>query len=793
MIKNYLTTAWRALTKNKLFSFINIFGLALSMSVCMMVLVRIVDNFSYDNFHPQASNVYRINSTVIMNEGNKVDLATTPLPLLSQLEPDTHLIRKSVSLYPAINGDATDGVKSLPVHGAFTQPAFMEVFGFHLKYGDAASVLSAPFTVVLSQRTAEKFFGDTDPLGKTIELGELGMFQVTGVMETPPSKSHISFDVLASASTIVALEQSKKLPSLLEEWDTFEKTYTYVLTYPDVRHESIEQVLNDIAIKLNQQSQGAQISFNAQPLNRITPGWTQRYHETSRGTSWSKLFAEVGIALVILVAACFNYTNLSIARALTRGKEVGIRKLSGAVRWQIFAQYIVEAVIIALFALSLAHLLLAFILEFKPFNDGYEMIPDVGISVEVFLLFLLFAIVAGVMAGAMPAWILSSFKPARVLRNIGTEKIIGGLPMRKALMIFQFSLSLVVIIFLTAFYKQFTFIGTTDPGFSQQNLLVVPFSGSADVIKSRFSQISGVEKIGFTSAYFGKRNNQSIALHQLGSQNHHQFGQYSVDAELINAMHLTIVAGENFKNSFQQRSDILITEKAARLLGYPIPADAIGTKYILNDSTHALVRGVIKDFHNRHVGDDFEPLVFSYNPNGFREMLIEVDPSSKAEIRERLATAWKQVYNDHAFTPAWFDLEVREQNSQTASISLLGFLAFMTVTIATLGLLGLVVYTVETRRKEISIRKIVGASVAQIMFLLSSGYTKLLLIAGAIGIPAGYFLSQFFLMAFANRVPFGFQSLALSFLILLVIGLATILSQTFRASSENPSQNLRSE
>jgi putative ABC transport system permease protein len=794
MIKNYILIGWRSLLKNRLFSFINIFGLALSMSLCMMVLLRIIDNFSYDTFHPAPEQTYRILSGIAMTNGNRINLATTPMPLKETLEQDSGFISEVVSLYPALRDDVSDGVMELPVNGAFTQPAFFRIFGFTLKHGNTNTALLQPNSIVLSEATARKFFGEVNPVGKLLVLKNLGAFQITGVMNASPEKSHIHYEAYASASSIVQLEKENRLPSKLDQWDTFENAYTYVRLRDNIPESVLSGKLEAIANTLNQESKNATISFSPQSISSITPGWTQLYHETSRGSSWGKLIAEVSIALIILISACFNYTNLSIARALTRGKEVGIRKLSGAARWQIFAQYTIEAVMISLFALCLAQVFLAFILEYKPFNAGYEMVPDIGLSFKVLIIFVAFAFFAGIMAGAMPAWILSAFKPINVLRGILTRNILGNLSLRKVLMVFQFSLSLIILVFLHAFYKQFEFMGSADGGFERKNIVVIPFNGNPDILKAELNRVSGVESIALTSDHFGKYVSGNVALyHDRDLKNANQLNYYYADAEFFNMMKLEIMAGENFTSVEQAERFIIINEKAAAYLGYQVPSAAVGEKFYLADSSEVEIRGVVKNFYHRSVGHNIESLVFRNRSAGFREVLLRVESSAQENIHERLESAWKKVYPDQPFSYTWLDKKIAELNDPSADISLLGFLALMTVSIASLGLLGLVVYTVETRKKEISIRKIVGASVTRIMVLLSKSYIVLLMISGIIALPGGYFLSELFLMNFANRIPLGVASLVSSFALLLLIGLITILSQTFKASTENPSKNLRSE
>lgn len=792
MLKNYILIAWRSLLKNRLFSFINIAGLALSMPVCMIVLIRIMDGLSYDDFHPHADRIYRVISEMEMENG-KWELATTPLPLSQTLSKDSMIFEHITNLYPAIHDHMQEGVREFEIHGAFTQPSFFELFGFTLKYGDPASALVEPNSLVLTEATAEKFYGETNPVGKMITLRNLGTFQITGVLNKPPGKSHITYAVLASASSVIQLEKDGRLPKKYEQRDTFENGYTYVKLKNGGYKEAFIKVLANLSSEINKAAEKKVFHFKPQNLSSITPSRPNIIHEISRGPSLSSLMAEAGIVLIILISACFNYTNLSIARALTRGKEVGIRKLSGAQRWQIFAQYITESVVIAFMALCIAGFILGFILEYKPFNDGYEMVPAVTLNLPILIVFVAFTVVAGIMAGAMPAWILSAFKPVKVLRNIGSEKLMGNLSLRKFLIVFQFALSLVIMVFLSAFYNQFDFLAKAETGFNRDNILTVPISGNKDIVASAFSGISGVKRTGFTSDPFGSRPSGTISGSAQRNGERLKMNYYYCDGTLVDLMGLELIAGNNLNPSKNAEQDVLLNERAVQALGYKNAGSAVGEIIYFQDSVPVQIQGVIRDFYDQGYGNMIQPIALRNISSGYKYITIEVEASAQTSIVSRLEKEWKKIYPDDAFTYSWLDKKLNEGNDQSAQNSLLGFLAFMSITIASLGLLGLVVYTVETRRKEISVRKIVGASIQQLIFLLSGGFIILLIVSGIIALPIGFILSEMFLMNFVNRVPFGMGELMLCFGLLLSIGLITILSQTYKASIENPSKNLRSE
>jgi putative ABC transport system permease protein len=772
MLKNYILIAWRSLLKNQLFSFINIFGLALSMSLCMIVLITIVDAFEYDNFHRGKENIYRVVSQITDRQGNSWKMASSPLPLKEALRGDSGQEDMTL-LYPAIHTLAKDDYREFDVRGVFIEPDFFDLFGFTLNSG-TASILSEPGRLLISQSLAEKFYGNASAVGKIINLGRLGEFEVSGVVATPPSKSHIKYDVFVSMATVPSLERSKVLPAKLDAWNSVEHGYLYLRIENETSKQSIENRLNSIAREINQAASNNDaatknnIRFELQTLSSITPGRPNFYNEIGRGPSWGTLLAQGGIGLIILLAACFNYTNLSLARALTRGKEVGIRKLSGAKRWQIFAQYITESILLALFALLLANLILTPILEFKPFNSGYEMVPSVVINFKLFIIFLLFSVFAGLLAGALPAWILSAFRPARILRGIGSEKLMGNLSFRKILMVFQFSLSLIILIFLSVFYQQFDFMENADLGYNHNNIVLIPTGKDPAVTENSFNKLSGINQTGFTSGNFGngtqvKASRQSFDQQSISMETYHCTSSWIAITELQN------VAGSN---EFINSSSVIVNEKAAIALGFKNPSEAIGSVIYLGDSTATTITGVVADFYSRGYGNSVQPILLQRGEGGLKYIAVRAQSVNPTVIAS-LEREWKKQNMLHQFEYVWLDEDMRARHDQSSEISLMGFLAFMTVTIALLGQLGLVVYTIETRRKEISIRKIVGATVQQIIGLLSGSFVKLLMLSGAIALPLGYMLGTLFLMNFVNRVGISLLSLIACFTLLLMAGLMT--------------------
>lgn len=758
----------------------------------MIVIYNTVAELGYDRFHPYPERTYRVLSDLRNAKGNGWKLASTPLPLRDLLAAEKGVVEDAVSLYPALKGTAGDGNKEITINGAFTTPSFFRIFGFALNKGNTATALQQPNSIVLSYETAQRFFGSTAPIGKMISIGKMGNFQVTGVLQPRTEKSHIAFDAYASAGTIPQLEKNGLLPEKSLNWDTYADAYTYVLLQPGVKRSTLEGLLNRIVSGVNQDPSQGSIRFPVQSLTGITPSWDDIYNDIGGGSGWPKLLGALGVGLIILVSACFNYTNLSIARSLTRAREVGIRKVSGATRSQLFAQYILEAVLISLLALGLSYLLLVLFRRSGIFNVDYENIPELVLTWKVLLVFLGFSLFTGLLAGTLPAWILSSFKPAEVLKSMPSWKVFGKINLRKSLIVFQLSLSLVVIIFLFAFYRQFHFMATTDPGFNAENILSIQLQGNKEqLLKQELAALSGTTAVSAASGNLGLHRGDRMTLSVSKEKGSAEMNYYNVDSAFLPMMGLKLVAGSNFGGQ-QALPQLLLNEQAVLNLGFLSPEAAVDKLLWLNDTVQAQVRGVVRDFHYEQLGRAIAPLAFRTEPGNYSLVNVKVH-ADKEKFLQQVKAGWEKLYPGQPLQTSWLQETLYRRNAKWGDISFLGYLALMTVVIAVLGLLALVIYATALRRKEIGVRKVMGAGVGSLVILLSRGFLRLLLIAGCIALPIGYLLSNLFLQNFPLRISFGIGSLVLCFGLLLLIGLMAIISQTWRAALMNPTRSLKND
>jgi putative ABC transport system permease protein len=797
MLKNYFKIAVRSLFRNGLFTFINIFGLALSMSIGLLVLMRLKDRMNYDRFHPHSERTYRIITQATNKQGNTVEFASSPLPLATTLSANYNLADGIARLYAPGKKTVIAAKKTLSINTAFTEPAFFTLFGFALKQGDAGTALQEPNSIVLSRETALKFFGRDNVIGQTIQFESWGNFLITGVLSDAKGKSHIDFDAYTSMSSIPVLEKTGKLPALLDQWNNLTGCYTYIQVKKGITEHQLNQAIGQVAgnlMKTVKRTGRENLSFETQPLQKIILGkeLMNNLGDTgSRGKTWS----EVIIAFIILLMACFNYTNLSIARSLKRGKEIGIRKVAGAIRHQVFMQFIIESLFTALLSLGLAYVILQLIMDYAPFAS--EMIPPgAAIDLHLFGWFLLFSLFAGLLAGVIPAWALSAFKPVDVLKNLTTIRLFGGDRFRKALTVTQFSISLMIVIFTSIFSRQFHYMATADPGFRRDNVLNISLNGSGYyVLNNAITRVHGVEQVSASSDLPGRFDNDHCLVKPEPGSEPIQMDYMDTDAGFIGTMGLRLLAGSTFPTSGTDIREqyVVVNEKALQVLKVRAPADAIGRLLWINDTAQVQIIGVIKDFYSRGLDMPLSPLLLRNRSTQFNYLNVHAATTQHKELIAAIEKTWKTNNPDQPLQYSWLKEELYEQKSGWGTVSMLGFLAIIAITIACLGLLGMVMYTTETRRKEIGIRKVMGAGVYTIMLLLSKGYLKLVVIAGAIALPVSYMAGWLFLNIFANRISIGAGMLAGSFMGLLLLVILTIGIRIYRMAATNPVNSLRTE
>ncbi|MFN0212944.1 MAG: ABC transporter permease [Saprospiraceae bacterium] len=801
MINSYLTVAFRNLFKNRLYSAINIFGLALSMSVSLLILLLIQDAYQYDTFHPDGERVFRINTEAFRKGGGSESYASSPFPVGEVLEKGFSQVEACARFVRHLNGEVKGGGKILGLSGMFAEPSFFQIFGFSLLEGNAATALQEPFSIVLTEKSADKFFPRESALGKTLEIRGYGPFKVTGVLAAFPGKTHFEFEALASASSIPALEKSEALSPVSENWNDYYGTYTYLRLRPGASVKETEAALAAISkteyASKTLESRDATYRFYLQPLNAITPGEVLS-NSMGRGLPAMLLWFLSALATVIMLSACFNYTNLTLARALSRAREIGVRKVVGASRGQIFGQMLGEGVVTSIFALVLGWFLMK--LWQPAFNSlSFTEFSDVSVkeNTVTVIWFIFFGIAVGLIAGLLPALALSKISPVSVLRKLEGIRFFKRVGLRKVLLVTQFAVSLLFIIMVTVISKQIGHITNMDYGFKTAQILNIPLLGqSPEKIIPALSAVPGVERISAASHTMGTWEDSSSDVRCEPGAEPEGVRDYFVDKNFAENLELSFIAGENFPEDpvAGRESFLVVNEQFLQHFKLGTPAEAIGKQVLLGDSTRVSLRGVVKDFLFKPAVYAPEPLMLRNDPAQWQMLHVKIAPGNPETTVVALQRAWSQVVPERPMESEFYDQTMRENYANMKDIlGIIGFFGLLGIAIAAFGLLGMATYTVETRAKEVSLRKVMGASGPDLVMLLSRNFLKLLLIATLIATPLAWFLGLQFLNLFAFRTTLGIAAILPGILLLFGIGALTIGSQTIRAALANPIKNLRSE
>lgn len=786
MFKNYLKVAVRNLYQYRYFSVLNAFGLAIGMSISLLLISMYSYVSTYDNFHTEKENIYSI--TARRTEGvDQFDLASSPAALGDKLREEFSGLREVVRVNSTFNGQVKTDKENIPLTGYYADANFFSVFSFDMLEGNPFTVLAKPRTLVLTESAAVKLFGGHHVVGKQIEMEGLGYFEVTGLMKDHPKNTHMEFEAIASYSTL-----PPPAAGVEQQWSDFANQYVYVLLGAQTSAEELQQYLARTAHEVYKNTV-VKVTFNPLNLDEIVTTDLRN----SIGPQWELSgFVVFGvIALIILLPGCFNYTNISIARALKRSKEIGLRKTMGGVKNQIFFQFITETVVITLIALVGALLIFMMIrTEFQSMLVEASAL-DLSLSVRMVIAFILFALLVGLLAGVFPALYFAGLNPIQALRSQTAQKGFSAMRLRKGLTIFQFGLSFCFIVCMIVFSRQYNTLLNFDFGFQRENIINVELKqANSALLKTEFAKLSPVQAVALSSGSLGISSSRTWLQHTHSSDSI-EVNQLFVDPDYFTVFNLQLIEGRLFPSDNWQREQFLIVNEAfLKANQIETPGDAISRTY-LADGQELSVLGVLKDFHYAPPGVPIGSFVFRMNPSQFTQANLSADVADVYATFSTLEKTWKTVSAREPFEAAFFNDELNEAYvSYRALLKMAGFLGLLAITISVLGLLGMVVYTSETRVKEVSIRKVLGASAMTLTVLLSKDYLKLILWAILFALPVAYFVFE----VVFSRIP-GYQvnltilDMVLSTLALLAIGLATITSQTYKTAMANPADTLKGE
>ncbi len=812
MIANYLKVAIRNILKYKTFSLINVFGLAVSMSVCMLIMLIIADQKGYDRFHRNRNRIYRVET--LGRNGNEMHEASSALPLGELLRTGYSGVEASASLVRKIGGDLVYKDKIASGGGYFADRNLFRVMDFQLEQGDARTALDRPFSIVISAELADQLFFHEDPIGKTINFNDTGIipagtetgnketaygqFVITGVLKPNPGKTSLPFALLASLSTLDALTRDSILHYPLNDWSNVWTNYTYVLLAKGRSPAYLQNILDEVSARQYPKGSGDQFGFRAVALPDIMPA-DPIGNPTNTAVPRIILLILSILCLVVMLSACLNYTNLSIARQMTRAKEVGIRKVSGATRGQIFTQFVTEAVLTSLISLILS---LGILLFFQHLFTGLWLNRFLNISFHytpgLFLIFIGFSIAVGIVAGLLPSLYMSLFNPVHILKGLNSFKLFRRLTVRKTLLVVQFCVSLIFIISASVIYLQGDHILNYDYGFDKADVINIKLfkTGNYDRFAQAIStnrNISGVSACTFPPA---TGDNYAQTVHKSANRKDSLLAGYiDIDAGCLKVWGLELVAGRNLPAIPAEKDDhyMLINQKMVRDFNYPSAEMAVG-QHLIVDGKEVEILGVVKDFQYMDVSRQIGPLMLRNRKNEFGYITVRVQGKDLPGTVAFLEGTWKKVNPASKFEFEFFDQQVSTLHSMMSDTAgVLGLLAFLAVLISCLGLLGMAAYTAETRRKEIGIRKALGSGVWQIILLLSRSYMVLLAVAVVISVPIAWLVNNLWLQEFASRISITTSILSINVLLLAALSFLIVLSQAWKVSIGNPARSLRTE
>jgi len=788
MFKNYLKIAFRNIIRHKAYSTINILGLAIGMACSILILLWVQNELSYDRFHVNADEVYRITC----NAGEfkaAVNPAGMPAGLKAQIPAVKNFVRLSE---PSTNLFEVGNRKFEEKRVFYADSTFLQVFSFPLVKGNAKTALQRIDGVLITEDMAKKYFGQEEAMGKTLRKDNGNNVTVTGILANVPSNSHLQFDFILPMASIAQTNYDLKN----NVWDNF-NFYTYIQL--DKSFVPSASSLAGLNSQMNQiykkRVSTIKVDFHLQPLASIHLHSNLQVDLKGHGNiQYVNIFFIV--AIFILVVACINFMNLATARSARRAKEVGLRKVVGAGRGQLIRQFLGESLLITFFALLIS---LGLVLSFLPvFNNISEKDLSVNFSDGKLLLSLLgMAVVTGLISGSYPALFLSGFLPVKVLK--GDMKSMGGnLLFRNGLVVTQFIVSIVLLVGTVVVYKQLKFIREKNLGFDKENLLYMNMTGDMwnkqQALKSELQRNTLTGAFTIISDLPTNLTSGTVNIHWEGKDPKSQvvFPSMYVSEDFINVFQMKILNGRSFSKSFKgDSSNYIVNEKALQVMGMNV-SNAVGKPLSFQDSKGTII-GVVKDFNFKPIQQPIEPLVLCLNRYG-GTVVVRTHPGSTEATIKALEKISRQLNPAYPFSYNFLDKDLANLYRGEQRLGMLfNIFAVLAIFISCMGLYGLSAFMAEQRTKEIGVRKVLGASVFNIVFLLSTNFTRLILISMAIAIPLSWFAINNWLEGFAYRIHVSWIIFLVASLTALLIAWATVSYESIKAAISNPVKSLRTE
>ncbi len=798
MIGSYIKTSGRNLLRNKLFSTINVVGLAVSMSVGLLLIGLLSDMTSYDRFHEKGDRIYRVVSQYQYLDQVDENFYASSSPMVGkEVKDNLPGVEATALLFNGFGGDITAGNKTVPLSGLYANESFFDVFSFQLLEGNASTALKSPFSVIVTETSAKKLFGTESALGKIVSARDDRQYTITGVVKDLPKFSHIKFDLLVSLSTREVTEKDDWKDEM--KWDNIWSGYTYILLSKDADLTNIQRNLNILAEKNDNVVPNTKVRLSTQPLFSIALGVDM--NNSLGNIMGSNEVMVIGIlSIIVILSACFNYTNLSIARATRRSREVGIRKSIGALRGHVLGQFLVEAIMVSVLSLVLAFVL--FIL-LKPYflllQPKMQEMLTLDLSPKIVLYFVALAVLVGVLAGIVPAILFSKLNAIQVLKNSSSVKLFRHLNMRKALVVVQYTISLAFITATVIGLKQYKFYLNFDLGYKTENVLNIQLKGNkADIIRKELEELPEVAKISQSMMITSVGNYWGTRIKYKDPMDSAMVYYNGVDENYIPLHEIKLIAGRNFTPlpDSAVESEVIVNEETLKRfkIGNGDPLKAID-ELVAIDRKPMKIIGVMKDFHYAKADNNEKEVVLRYLPGRANHLNVKISTTDWLTTLAKIDAAWRKVDNVHPLEAELYsDRIAHSYQDLSAMLNMIGFLSFLAICIASLGLLGMVIFLTETRLKEVSIRKVLGASDRTLIYILGRGFVVLLAVAGCIALPLTYlFFDQIAFQEMQNHAPISFTDMSIGFIGVLAIAVLMIGSQVIKIARTNPAEVLKNE
>lgn len=803
MIKNYFKTAFRNLLRNKTYAAINITGLAVGIAACLLIFLVIQFETSFDTFHKRKNHIYKVVSEFKSPDGTSYSPGV-PFPVAEALRIDFPQLKKVAAIFNSnrlITVPQEDNKPAKKFRGAgvfFAEPQFFEMFDFEWLGGDAKQTLSAPNNAILTKETAEKYFGNwKSAVGKSLRFDNKHTFKITGILGNIPPNTDFPLSMVVSYATLKSMNIAKNL----NDWvSTYSQAYCFVELPENLPASQFNSMLADFTRK-HKPAEYVKDGLIVQPLHEMH--FDDRFGNFNDRTFGRDLITALFlISIFLLVIACVNFINLATAQAVNRSREVGVRKVLGSNRSQLAIQFLSETFLITVFALFVAAGIAVTVLPFL--NKLLQIKLRLSFTDNPMLIVFLATVtlLVTVLSGLYPAMVLSRFNPITALKSKVSPKMIGGISLRRGLVVFQFAISQVLIIGTLIVVSQMDYFRNASLGFNKDAILIVPVPSDSvsitklDYLRNQLQQNSGIQNISFSYASPSDDGNWNSDFKFNKSTKNTDFGANLkwADTAYFSIYGLEFIAGRPYQQTDTIR-EFVVNETLVRKLGIRNPQDIIGKQLDFWDGElTAPVVGVVKDFHVNSLRDPLSPVVLGSWKANYENVNIKIKPENAKSTLAFIQNLWNRTYPDHVYEQEFLDEKINNFYRQENQLSqLYKIFAGIAIFISCLGLYGLISFMAVQRTKEVGIRKVLGASVGKIVYLFSKEFMLLLIIAFTLAAPISYYIMHQWLQDYAFRIQLGPGFFVLAIFISVAISWITVGYRAIRAALANPVKSLRNE